>query len=258
LTLLPGSLTKLNLAHLSSYQTLAESLLPLLNKDEVKAAVRDAADKISAAVDAVWRAKMGFSAAAGDGTVIPLWDELEPLMRQSQVDWTVFWRQLAVVAELDPAAVADTKTAMVRALPRRLSHCVSFTSSPTVSPTVPLTVSLTVSLPLCLHHRLSHCVSHRLPHRPSHCVSHCVSPTVSPSLRLPLCLSHCVTHCGSFTSSPTVSPSLVPPTVSPTVAPSLRLPLCLPHSSLPLPLSLYLSHCTSLSHHISPRPIRRR
>jgi hypothetical protein len=51
-------------------------------------------------------------ASAGEGTVMALWDELEPLMRQSQIDWTLFWRQLAVVAELDPAAAADAEAVM--------------------------------------------------------------------------------------------------------------------------------------------------
>ena len=102
-------------ATLANYQTLAESLMPLLGDDakkEVKEAVRDAADKIGAAVDAMWREKLGFKASAGEGTVMALWDELEPLMRQSQIDWTLFWRQLAVVAELDPAAAADAEAVM--------------------------------------------------------------------------------------------------------------------------------------------------
>jgi len=47
-------------------------------------------------MDETLRAKMGFDkdADVADG----LWSSLEPLMRKSRVDWTVFWRQLTYVA----------------------------------------------------------------------------------------------------------------------------------------------------------------
>ena len=37
----------------------------------------------------------GSGGSGGSGAKV-LWEQLEPLLRQSAVDWTLFWRQLAV------------------------------------------------------------------------------------------------------------------------------------------------------------------
>merc|ERR1719410_1915058 len=51
---------------------------------------------IKAAADDVFRIKLGFS-QTGSEVAAKLWGDLEPLMRKSDVDYTIFWRQLAVV-----------------------------------------------------------------------------------------------------------------------------------------------------------------
>lgn len=43
-----------------------------------------------------FRVKLGF--AKDNEAVDKLWEELEPLLRGSRVDWTLFWRQLTYVA----------------------------------------------------------------------------------------------------------------------------------------------------------------
>merc|ERR1740139_1729232 len=47
-------------------------------------------------LDAVWSAKLGFDSHAP--VVNVLWGTLEPLLRESRADWTMFWRQLTYVA----------------------------------------------------------------------------------------------------------------------------------------------------------------
>lgn len=51
------------------------------------------------AIDA-FRQKLGF-ATKGSEVAMTLFQDLEPLMRRSRVDYTIFWRQLAAVAELE-------------------------------------------------------------------------------------------------------------------------------------------------------------
>jgi len=48
-------------------------------------------------VNAVWNVKMGFAPDSDEGPL--LWDSLEPLLRDTRADWTLFWRQLSYVAE---------------------------------------------------------------------------------------------------------------------------------------------------------------
>eukprot|EP00929_Paragymnodinium_shiwhaense_P033055 TRINITY_DN18223_c0_g1_i4.p1 TRINITY_DN18223_c0_g1~~TRINITY_DN18223_c0_g1_i4.p1 ORF type:complete len:193 (-),score=26.77 TRINITY_DN18223_c0_g1_i4:81-659(-) len=58
----------------------------------------------------VWLQKMGFEDVA-DAGVYALWTELAPLLEKSEIDFTLFWRQLADIAELQ-----DTDEALVAPL----------------------------------------------------------------------------------------------------------------------------------------------
>ena len=48
------------------------------------------------ALDQVFRQKLGFD--AGYEPADAVWESLEPLLRKSRVDWTLFWRELSYVA----------------------------------------------------------------------------------------------------------------------------------------------------------------
>jgi len=94
-------------AALANFYTLATSVAPLLDggEAEAEAIVNEASAAISAAVADTWRAKLGLpQGEAGVGAAESLWEELEPVMRRSAVDWTLTWRQLAAVAALPPGA----------------------------------------------------------------------------------------------------------------------------------------------------------
>eukprot|EP00927_Polykrikos_kofoidii_P020465 TRINITY_DN19711_c0_g1_i1.p1 TRINITY_DN19711_c0_g1~~TRINITY_DN19711_c0_g1_i1.p1 ORF type:complete len:582 (-),score=109.03 TRINITY_DN19711_c0_g1_i1:204-1949(-) len=86
-------------AAMANYCTLVESVAELLEGDtrkQVAAIVGRGVEVIAAITADVWRVKMGFSKK--DSKVADdLWKELEPLMRQSQIDYTLFWRKLADV-----------------------------------------------------------------------------------------------------------------------------------------------------------------
>ena len=90
-------------AGFANYMVLVESVAPIL----AAAAGDDSPDKVvehyqqmaqpifQEATDRVFRVKLGFEAEYEPADT--LWEELEPLMRKSRVDWTLFWRQLTYV-----------------------------------------------------------------------------------------------------------------------------------------------------------------
>jgi serine/tyrosine/threonine adenylyltransferase len=62
----------------------------------------------------VFRRKMGFDKEAD--VADDLWRALEPLLRKSRVDWTVFWRQLTYVARDFPDLDSSDYEGMISAL----------------------------------------------------------------------------------------------------------------------------------------------
>lgn len=87
----------------ANYMVLVESVALIL----AAAAGDDSSDKVvdeyntmaqpifQEAIDQVFRSKMGFEAEYEPAD--DLWESLEPLLRKSRVDWTLFWRQLTYV-----------------------------------------------------------------------------------------------------------------------------------------------------------------
>uniref|UniRef100_A0A7S2S736 Selenoprotein O n=1 Tax=Eucampia antarctica TaxID=49252 RepID=A0A7S2S736_9STRA len=56
-------------------------------------------------VEAVFRKKLGFHPDDESGDKV--WDMLEPMMRETKTDWTVFWRRLSTVATEYPISTTD-------------------------------------------------------------------------------------------------------------------------------------------------------
>lgn len=89
-------------AAVANYKTLVESVAPVLDDERrkmVPGIARQGERRIQALADAVWCAKLGFSDSESD-VAKELWKELESLLLHSEADYTLFWRQLAAVAEL--------------------------------------------------------------------------------------------------------------------------------------------------------------
>jgi len=87
-------------AAMANYHTLVTSVAVLFGDKAQEQAVRlieQGAEKIRSATQDVFRRKMGFE--SGSTVATELWKELEPLMRKSSIDYTIFWRQLAVIVE---------------------------------------------------------------------------------------------------------------------------------------------------------------
>jgi serine/tyrosine/threonine adenylyltransferase len=92
-------------AGFANFNVLVESVVPVIcasrnlddPTDTIKSFLAPAAAQFQNAVDQVLRAKMGFQ--HDQEVADALWEELEPLLRVSRVDWTVFFRQLSYVAQ---------------------------------------------------------------------------------------------------------------------------------------------------------------
>merc|ERR1719284_96825 len=86
-------------AAMANFQTLVIGVAPALEKEDLVPRLRELVQRgcgrIRGKVDDMWRTKMGFST----GSSVALFEELEPLLRRSSVDYTIFLRQLAAVAE---------------------------------------------------------------------------------------------------------------------------------------------------------------
>lgn len=93
-------------AGLVNYMVLVESALQVLRREDEsvdarldemqKSFIGRAKDTFKEEIDAVWNVKMGFGPESSKGP--QLWDSLEPLLRETRADWTLFWRQLSYVA----------------------------------------------------------------------------------------------------------------------------------------------------------------
>lgn len=87
----------------ANYQVLVESVVPVIcaargiedPDDTIKEFLKPATIKFQTAVDEMFRVKLGFEKEQDVGDNV--WEELEPLIRKSRTDWTVFFRQLTHV-----------------------------------------------------------------------------------------------------------------------------------------------------------------
>ncbi|CAJ1356813.1 unnamed protein product [Effrenium voratum] len=87
-------------AAIANFHTLLTSVAVLFgdeNKEDAVRLLQKGAETIKLAAQEVFREKQGF--AAPSSVANELWKELEPLMRKSDIDYTIFWRQLANVIE---------------------------------------------------------------------------------------------------------------------------------------------------------------
>lgn len=91
-------------AAMYNFRTLVISLLPVIgNTERAEELLRQGSEAIARACAEAFRRKLGF-ALEGSEEAAALWRSLEPLMRRSDVDYTLLWRQLAAVLEASEAA----------------------------------------------------------------------------------------------------------------------------------------------------------
>ncbi|GAX13823.1 hypothetical protein FisN_30Lh118 [Fistulifera solaris] len=83
-------------AALANYQVLVESVQAALDEDEDFVDEFVQPDVFQQALDRVFRTKLGFPEDAD--VADELWESLEPLLRKSRTDWTLFWRELTYLA----------------------------------------------------------------------------------------------------------------------------------------------------------------
>ena len=100
----------------ANFAVLVESLLPIIdanggNSDEVRDDMLEKASALfSETADKVVQTKMGLEVGPPEiaKEADALWEEMEPFLRTSRGDWTLFWRQLTyVAAEYSPAKSGD-------------------------------------------------------------------------------------------------------------------------------------------------------
>lgn len=102
-------------AGFANWNVLAESVLPVVqagggsNKD-LDSARTKAVAKFRAAVALTWQRKLGFDTptglddVSGEHVSAELFKDVEKILRQADIDWTIVWRQLAAVVELSQPA----------------------------------------------------------------------------------------------------------------------------------------------------------
>eukprot|EP00929_Paragymnodinium_shiwhaense_P054039 TRINITY_DN27086_c0_g1_i1.p1 TRINITY_DN27086_c0_g1~~TRINITY_DN27086_c0_g1_i1.p1 ORF type:complete len:657 (+),score=105.77 TRINITY_DN27086_c0_g1_i1:76-2046(+) len=91
-------------AALQNFHSLVSAVTPLLDdrhKEEAADIAEGFGDVAREALWEVWRRKLGLVAPSGASQ--RLFSELEPILRSSNVDWTIFWRSLAHVAASNTA-----------------------------------------------------------------------------------------------------------------------------------------------------------
>lgn len=106
----------------ANYNVLVESVVPVICAAKgledsdlvIKSFLEPAADVFQAAVDVVFRTKLGF--AEDQDVADEVWASLEPLLRRSRVDWTIFFRELSYVARDFSNARSTDFEAMLTAL----------------------------------------------------------------------------------------------------------------------------------------------
>jgi uncharacterized protein YdiU (UPF0061 family) len=109
-------------AAFANYNVLVESVVPAIcaarqteNFDAVvQEYVEPAAAKFQAAVDAVFRIKLGFQ--ADQDVADDLWSQLESMMRKTRTDWTLVFRQLTYVMREFPDLASTDYEAMMKLL----------------------------------------------------------------------------------------------------------------------------------------------
>jgi len=104
-------------AGLANYQTLVESCRLLLGDQadvHIAQARASGKAKIFGAAEDTWRVKMGFSDGEGGVAAKGLWEDLEPLLRGGNIDYTMFWRQLSHIADLDIKATNEERLALLK------------------------------------------------------------------------------------------------------------------------------------------------
>ncbi|CAB9519967.1 UPF0061 protein YdiU [Seminavis robusta] len=105
-------------AGFANYNVLASSVVPVIaaakgeeNPDVIGQPIMERAQGVfRAKTDEAFRVKLGFDKDADVGDDV--WMSLEPLLRKSRVDWTVFWRQLTYVARDYTLESTDYKAMM--------------------------------------------------------------------------------------------------------------------------------------------------
>jgi serine/tyrosine/threonine adenylyltransferase len=91
----------------ANYGVLVESVAPVIvvgrgiNKDEdaikklIGSFLEEAQTIFESEIDKVFRTKLGFLPGGDVGDDV--WSDLEPLLRKSRTDWTLFWRELSYI-----------------------------------------------------------------------------------------------------------------------------------------------------------------
>lgn len=112
-------------AAIANFHTLLTSVAVLLGQEaqpQAVALMEAGAKKIQSAAQETFRIKLGFLRDSEKGT--ELWEELEPLMRKSDIDYTIFFRQLAAVLECSDSpemGLKQIQRAFYQALPEGLA-----------------------------------------------------------------------------------------------------------------------------------------
>ena len=100
-----------------NFGVLLESVMPIIerhsdNQQDADAfresILLQAQEVFTLKVDAVFRTKLGFH--PHDVSADNVWDMLEPMLRSTKTDWTVFWRRLTTVAKQYPISPNDNNT----------------------------------------------------------------------------------------------------------------------------------------------------
>mmetsp|Transcript_59942 Transcript_59942/g.106646 ORF Transcript_59942/g.106646 Transcript_59942/m.106646 type:complete len:629 (+) Transcript_59942:51-1937(+) len=125
-------------AALSNFMTLADSVKPVLGDEkEAVQTLRDVKEKAKVnmknAVDRVWREKLGFGSGES-AAAQALWNDLDPLMAKGNVDYIIFFRCLAEVAEA-PEEEEKTEGAKPEPQPGSLVRLVGLVASPELNNT---------------------------------------------------------------------------------------------------------------------------
>jgi len=87
-----GFMNQVN-AGFANLNVLVESLAPIVGDDAVQGILEECQPVFRSAMDEAFRLKLGFQ--ADQDVADDLWDSLDPLMRQSRTDWTIFFRELS-------------------------------------------------------------------------------------------------------------------------------------------------------------------
>lgn len=116
-----GFLNQPNAAY-ANYHILVSSVVPVIaaakgeeNPDVIGQPFMERAQEIfQSKTSETFRIKLGFD--KDTDVADDVWKSLDPLLRKSRVDWTLFWRQLTYVARDFPDLTAFDYTAMLTAL----------------------------------------------------------------------------------------------------------------------------------------------